>query len=195
MPQKIRSVQVVYEGRHEVVVANVDDASGDGFRREIIVRPDAAVVLPYDMSRRCALLVRIPRTPVQFISGQPEMLEAVAGVIEDGEDAQACIRREAMEEAGVELRSLEPIAIVFASPGYSTERQHLFLAPYTRADRAGAGGGAVGEHEDIEPVEVPLPDLWTWIERGAVDDLKTFALVHALRARRADLFEPAEEEA
>ncbi len=195
MPQKIRNVQVVYEGRHEVLVASVDDAHGDAFRREIVVRPDAAVVLPYDPSRRCALLVRLPRTPVQFIAGQPEMLEAVAGVIEDGETPEICIRREAMEEAGVELSTLEPIGTVFASPGYSTERQHLFLAPYSRADKAGAGGGAAGEHEDIEPIEVPLPDLWTWIERGAVDDLKTFALVHALRARRADLFEAAEEEA
>lgn len=189
MPQKIRSAQVVYEGRHEVLVATVADSQGDAFRREIIVRPDAAVVLPYDPDRRCALLVRVPRTPVQFICGQESVLEAVAGVIEDAEEPATAAIREAMEEAGVELSSLEPVATVFASPGYSTERHHLYLAPYDRTDRAGLGGGAHGEHEDIEPVEIPLAELWVRVRKGSIDDLKTLALIHALRARQPDLFE------
>jgi nudix-type nucleoside diphosphatase (YffH/AdpP family) len=193
MPQKIRSAHVVYEGRHELLVATVVDAHGDAFRREIVVRGDAACALPYDPDRRTALLVRLPRTPVQFVSGQTSMLEALAGVIDEGENAEDCVRREAMEEAGVRLGMLESVGSVFASPGYSTERLHLYLAPYGRADRESEGGGAPGEHEDIEPVEAPLADLWTWIERGAVDDLKTFALIHALRARRPELF--AEEAA
>jgi nudix-type nucleoside diphosphatase (YffH/AdpP family) len=189
MPQTIKSAQVVYEGRHEVLVATVSDQHGDSFRREIIVRPDASAVLPYDPDRRMGLMVRLPRTPVQFISGRDHLLEVPAGVIEDGEDPGSCIRREAMEEAGVTLGPLDPVATLFASPGYSTEQLHLFLAPYKASDRAGAGGGAVGEHEDIEVIEVRLTTLWSALEGGRIADMKTFALLHALRMRRPALFD------
>ena len=188
MPQTIKSAQVVYEGRHEVLLATVVDGQGDAFRREIIVRGDAACVLPYDPDRRTALMVRLPRTPAQFIAGLANVLEAPAGVIEEGEAAETCIRREAMEEAGVKLATLEPVATAFSSPGYSTERLHLFLAPYAKADRTAHGGGVAGEHEDIEVVEMDLSELWSWAEHGAIQDMKTLALVLALRTRRPGLF-------
>jgi nudix-type nucleoside diphosphatase (YffH/AdpP family) len=188
MSQTIRSAQIVYEGRHEVLVATVADRHGDAFRREIIVRGAAACVLAYDPDRRTALMVRLPRTPVQFLTGQATMLEAVAGVIDDGETPEDCIRREAMEEAGVRLDALEPVGSTFTSPGYSTERLHLYLAPYAPGDRAAEGGGAPGEHEDIEPVETPLDLLWRMTERGEIEDLKTFALIHALKTRHPELF-------
>lgn len=188
MVQTIKSAQVVYEGRHEVLVATVVDSHGDAFRREIVVRGDAACVLPYDPDRRVVLMVRLPRTPAQFIAELANVLEAPAGVIEDGEAAETCIRREAMEEAGVRLTTLEPIATAFASPGYSTERLHLFLAPYAASDRTADGGGLASEHEDIEVVEMRLSELWAWEEAGAIQDMKTLALVLALRTRRPELF-------
>jgi 8-oxo-dGTP pyrophosphatase MutT (NUDIX family) len=51
------------------------------------------------------------------------------------EDAPATARREANEELGVDLKSLEFVATVWSSPGVSTERQSLFLAPYRSAGR------------------------------------------------------------
>ena len=188
MTQTIKSAQVVYEGRHEVLLATVVDAQGDAFRREIVVRGDAACVLPYDPERRMALMVRLPRTPAQFIAGLANVLEAPAGVIEEGEAAEVCIRREAMEEAGVRLKTLEAVGTAFSSPGYSTERLHLFLAPYAPADRTAHGGGVAGEHEDIEVIEMSLAELWSWAEHGAIQDMKTLTLVLTLRTRRPELF-------
>src|SRR4029077_12603918 len=97
MVQTIKTAQVVYEGRHEVLVATVVDDHGDAFRREIVVRGDAACVLPYDPDRRMALMVRLPRTPAQFIAGLANVLEAPAGVIEDGGAAAPCTRRGAWQ--------------------------------------------------------------------------------------------------
>ena len=48
------------------------------------------------------------------------------------------------------LRSLEPLGTAWACPGISTERMHLYLAPYDPADRVSQGGGLADEHEDIE---------------------------------------------
>jgi 8-oxo-dGTP pyrophosphatase MutT (NUDIX family) len=54
--------------------------------------------------------------------------DARAGMIEN-EDADTTARREAYEELGVDLPSLEFVARVWSSPGVLTERQSLFLAP------------------------------------------------------------------
>ena len=58
----------------------------------------------------------------------------------------ASAERGAVATAGVEV-SLEFVARVWSSPGVSTERQSLFLAPYRPSDRNGKGGGVRGDHE------------------------------------------------
>jgi hypothetical protein len=93
-----------------------------------------------------------------------------------------------MEEAGLALGALDFVGAPYAMPGVSTERIHLFLAAYGAADRTGEGGGVAGEHERIVVEEVPLADLWGRIERGEIADMKTLALVQALRLRRPALF-------
>ena len=37
-------------------------------------------------------------------------------------------------------------------------------------------------------MEVPLDQLWAWVEQRKIEDLKTLALILALRVRRPDLF-------
>src|ERR1700733_6993951 len=115
----------------------------DGFR-EVESHGNAAAVLPYDAERCCALVVRLFRAPVLVATGGFISEEACAGMIEL-EDAPATARREANEELGVDLKSLQFIARVWSSPGVSTERQSLFLAPYRPADRSDKGGGAPGD--------------------------------------------------
>lgn len=161
---------------------------GDEMIREVLVSPPAAAVLPYDEARRMIVLVRQLRVPVLQAGGPPEILEAIAGIVDPGETPEASIRREAMEEAGLRLNALESLGAAWASPGYSTERIHLFLAPYSPADRTGRGGGLVEEHEHIAVREIATADLRSMLERNALSDLKTFALAQALALRRPQLF-------
>jgi hypothetical protein len=74
-------------------------------------------------------------------------------------------------------------------PGISTERAHLFLAPYSAADRVEAGGGLKDEHEEIEVCELALDDLAAQADGGGVADLKLLVLVQTLRLRHPDLFD------
>ena len=173
--------------------------------RIALVMPDGAVVerhiedhggavalLPYDPDRRTALLVSMPRAPVVRI-GDPDLLEAIAGSLESDEDPEACACREALEEAGLDLDSLELVGRVWSMPGLSTERISLYLAPYSQASRIEAGGGAAGEHENIAVHEVPLAELWRSAAAGGLPDLKTLALLQALRIRSPALFADSDE--
>jgi hypothetical protein len=73
-------------------------------------------------------------------------------------------------------------------PALSTERAHLFLAPYRAADRVAAGGGLASEHEGISVPRCRSPNSPPWRTGGTLTELKLFALVQTLRLRRPELF-------
>jgi nudix-type nucleoside diphosphatase (YffH/AdpP family) len=187
MSISIDHIDTAYAGWGQYLIATVRLADGTLVRREIEHHGAAACVLPYDPARKTAILIRQFRAPVFYIAGAAETLEAIAGIIET-ESPVECARREALEEAGVRLQTLEPVGAVFTMPGISTERMHLFLAVYDASDRIGEGGGLVEEHEGTRPVETTLLELSALADAGTLADLKTLALLQTLRARRPDLF-------
>jgi ADP-ribose diphosphatase len=95
--------------------------------RELFERGEAAVVLPYDPVRQEVLLVEQFRVGAITRPEDPWLLEPVAGMIEPGETAAGVARREAAEEAGLELRDLVPIGSYYPSPGGSDEVCHAFV--------------------------------------------------------------------
>src|SRR5712671_6091810 len=124
MKPEILERQIAYAGYATVERLRMRLTDSAEVSREVERHGNAAAVLPYDAERRCALVVRLFRAPVLVATGGFISEEACAGMIEL-EDASATARREANEELGVDLKSLEFIARVWSSPGVSTERQSL----------------------------------------------------------------------
>ena len=106
--------------------------------RELFERGDAAVVLPYDPLREEIVLVEQFRLGALERAGDPWLLEPVAGIIEPGEAPPAVARREAAEEAGLELLDLVPIGSYFPSPG---AQQRALLRLSSRGSTAAAPAG------------------------------------------------------
>ena len=188
MTWKLLDQTVVHDGWGRFLLLKVEVAKGVVVERQLDDHGSAACVLPYDPERRTALLARLPRVGPLFMSLDPRLTEAPAGMLDPAESGQDCARREAMEELGVRLDALESVARAWSAPGVSTETIDLYLAPYSRADRVGQGGGVEGEHESIEAIEVDLDDLWGQALRGTIADMKTLLLVYALYARHPELF-------
>lgn len=183
----ITGVETLHDGWTQILRATVRYPDGRLVRREMEHHGAAVGVLPYDPDRRVAMLISQIRAPPLHVANEAAVLEAPAGLLDEG-DPEAGARREAMEETGVRLGALEPVALVWTMPGISTERMHLFLAPYGESDRVAAGGGVSSENEAIEVVELPLADLARRADGGGLSDLKTLLLVQTLRLRRPDLF-------
>lgn len=184
----ILRVEPKYRGWCTLFLATVRLANGRVITREIEDHGNAACVLPYDPERRTAMVVSQLRAPPLHAGGVAALIEAPAGLIDTGEDGATAARREAMEEVGVRLSALEPVANAWTMPGISSERMALFLGVYSAADQVATGGGIASEHEEIEVVEMPLASLAAMADNGMLADLKTFALVQTLRLRGPELF-------
>ncbi len=153
--------------------------------REIYDHGNGSAVLPLDAARGTVLLVRQFRLAAHLQGGSGFLIEVCAGLNDDLAPEQA-VRKEAEEELGCAVRDLRHITDIYMSAGSLSERISLFMARYTPADRFSAGGGAEGEGEDIEVLEMPLDAALAMIDSGAIVDAKTIVLLlEADRRRRA----------
>lgn len=187
MKPEIVETRTLFSGWTRLLSARIRLANGKVAVREIEDHGRAVAVLPYDEERGTILLVRLLRAPALFAENALDVLEAPAGLIDD-EDAEAAARRELLEETGYRIGRLERVAAAWTSPGLSTEKMDMFLAPYTADAREGPGGGVDAENENITVVEMKAADAWAMLETGELDDMKTLALLLFLRARHASLF-------
>lgn len=186
MAVEIKGREQVYKGWTTLHRLTLSDGR-ETFTREVEDHGSAVGVLPYDPERRVVLLVRMPRGPV-LQSGEADILEIPAGLLEAGESPEVAARREAAEETGLALGALEPVGTFWTSPGISTERITLFLAAYRAEDRVGLGGGLAQEHENISVVELPIEDAVSDMAAGRAVDMRVYTLLQVLRLRRPDLF-------
>lgn len=145
-----------------------DGGMTEQFDREVLWRRDAVCVLPYDPNRDEVVLIEQFRTSALFNGDRAWMIEAVAGLVEDGESIEEVGRRELQEESGLEaIGEMLPITMVYASPGFCCERFHLFCA---RVDATRAGGihGLDEEHEDIRVFALPFAEAFAQWEAGKI---------------------------
>jgi nudix-type nucleoside diphosphatase (YffH/AdpP family) len=179
---KLRKMDVLSDNHYTLRKAHFDFKRRSGTwqsqMRESYDMGDGAAVLPIDRPRDRLLLVRQFRWPV-FEAGRRELfIEAIAGKL-DGDDPETCVRREAMEEAGLKVGALERVTRCFSSPGAVKERLSLFLATYDSAAPREKGGGHESEGEDIEVLELTLEEAMAMVECGEIADMKTILLLQA----------------
>jgi ADP-ribose pyrophosphatase len=114
------------------------------------------------------------------------MLEPVAGMIEAGESAPEVARREAVEEAGLELLDLVPVGSYYPSPGGSSEVCEAFIG---RVDSGDAGGlfGLAEHGEDVKAHVLPLATALAWLEAGRFRAASTLITLQWLALHQAEL--------
>ncbi|MBD2783977.1 ADP-ribose diphosphatase [Xenorhabdus sp. DI] len=138
-------------------------------KREVFERGHAGVLLPYDPVRDEVVLIEQIRIPAIETSQTPWLLEVVAGMIEEGENAEQVVRREAVEEAGIEVKRCQPALSYLSSPGGTTERMHIFVGEVDATTASGVHG-LEGEHEDIRVLVVSREQAYQWVEAGMIDN-------------------------
>ena len=161
---------------------------GKLINRELFVRHDAVCVLPYDPQRDCVVLIEQFRVGALDKSLNPWLIELVAGLIDKDEQPEQVARREAVEEAGLELAELWPLTQYYPSPGGSDERVHLYVG---RCDSRGAGGvhGLEDEGEDIRVLVWSLDEALAAVANGRIDNAASIIALQWLALNRAKVRE------
>lgn len=152
---------------HDLSFRRFDGSMSETITRAAFVSGDAVTVLPYDPRRDRVLLIE------QFRAGphargdrNPWSLEAIAGRIDPGESAEDCARREAVEEAGLMLGDLLPVAAYYPSPGAKTEFLYSFVGLADLPDGVAGVHGVAEEAEDIRGHVIGFDMLMALVRSG-----------------------------
>ena len=108
--------------------------------RERVERLRAAAILLYDPDADRVVMIEQFRIGAHEAGAGAWLLETVGGYVPPDESPEKVARREAMEEAGCEVREVEAIGEFYLSPGTSVER----IALYCGRVQAPAGGALHG---------------------------------------------------
>jgi 8-oxo-dGDP phosphatase len=154
-------------------------------REDKIVRPDGSAGI-YSVVDKPEGVIVIPREDGRlFLVEQfryavsARRWEFPAGTAPDRQHmpAPALAARELSEETGLRSGRLTQIGIVDVAPGFSSQRQAVFLAEDLSA------GATAREHEeqDMDGRWWSSDDVWTAVARGEICDAQTLAALTLLR--------------
>jgi 8-oxo-dGTP pyrophosphatase MutT (NUDIX family) len=153
----------VYAGR--VVRLNVETVelpNGHRTDLEILHHPGGAAVVALDAEGRVCLLHQFRHAAGGWVWELP------AGKLEPGEPPAVTVRRELIEEGGVQAHDWQDLGWYFSSPGVFTEKIYLYLAtglePAPHAPEAG---------EVFEVHWIPLATAVARVHSGEFTDGKT----------------------
>jgi len=190
---KILKRETVYQGfarldcyrlRHRLYAGGWSEE----MEREIFERGRTVGVLLYDPARDTVILVEQFRLPAHLAGFPAWELEIVAGIVDhEDESAEDLARREAKEEAGIEiLGDLVPVHRFMPSPGACTEQVDLYCG---RVDAQGAGGihGLAQEHEDIKVVVLSYRAAMKKLRGDEIKNGLTALALYWLAAHRPEL--------
>jgi ADP-ribose pyrophosphatase len=138
--------------------------SGRTVVRQVVQHPGAVVIMPQLADGRLLMIAQY-----RFAMGET-LLEFPAGTLEPGEAPLACARRELIEETGYRAEHWRPLGMIYPSPGYCDERQHLLMATGLVPEPAAADDDEV---IDVKPMTVR--EVEQAITNGALVDAKSIA--------------------
>ncbi|WP_300030461.1 NUDIX domain-containing protein [uncultured Roseobacter sp.] len=156
--------------------------------RAVFRAPDATLVLPYDPVRDRVLLVEQMRMgPLARGDRVLWQLEPVAGRLDPGEAPQDAARREAFEEASLQIGDMFSVAEAYCSPGNSSEFYYIYVGFADLPDTASGTGGLISEQEDIRSHILSFEELMAMCDRMELANAPLITSAYWLARHRSRL--------
>lgn len=136
--------------------------------REMFERGSAAAMLPYDPQLDKVVIIEQIRVGA-LEHDHPWQLEIVAGIFDRDESPEEVVRREAMEEAGVEVGRLEKITSYYPSSGGCSEKLEVYVGEVDSSLAKGVHGLDY-EGEDIKVHVVSREEAYQLVKNGRIEN-------------------------
>ncbi len=134
--------------------------------REYVSHPGAVAAIPFLSSSEIILVKQY-----RYATGET-LLEIPAGTIEKNETPEETIIRELQEEIKYKPGNIEKLISVYLSPGYSSEKIHIFKATDLKECSLKAEND-----EKIEIVKIKIEEVISKINSGEIKDGKTVVAI------------------
>src|SRR3989339_1865971 len=131
--------------------------------REVIEHPGSAAVIPF-ITKDEIILIQQYRHAVKEL-----IYEIPAGTLDEGETFITCAKRELEEEIGYRAGTLDPLIILYPSPGILSETIHIFKA--TNLVKTQINYQADESIKGI--VQMKLNEAFEMVRKGLIRDAKT----------------------
>jgi nudix-type nucleoside diphosphatase (YffH/AdpP family) len=187
-PSGMTQAQVITHRRHtpytnwfSVLEEDLSFAKHEGGQSPVVNRAtfmsgDSVLILPYDPKRDRVLLIEQFRAGPHFRGDpHPWTLEPVAGRIDPGETPEQAARREAVEEARLDLQAMHSAGRGYPSPGCSSEHYNFFVGI---ADLPDEIVGVAGEEAEAEDIRSHLFDFTTFMQMIDNDRISAYPTCH-----------------
>lgn len=132
--------------------------------REVVDHQGGVCILPIDSNKNVYCVKQFRYAFMQ------ELIELPAGKLEIGETPEYCAHRELSEETGLSAASMVNLGTIYPTPGYCTEKLHLFAATGLTWGEAHPDPG-----EFLSVVKIPLLQMQSMIFDNTIKDAKTIA--------------------
>ncbi|HDY7742321.1 TPA: ADP-ribose diphosphatase [Vibrio vulnificus] len=155
---------IKYRFRHKLFAGGWSNV----IEREMFERGHAAAMLPYDPIRDQVVLIEQIRVGA-LEHRHPWQLEIVAGMIDRDESADDVVRREAQEEAGLEVGQLVSVVSYYPSAGGCSEKLDVFIGEVD-ASKAHGIHGLDYEDEDICVHVMTREQAYDLVKQGKIEN-------------------------
>lgn len=149
----------------------VDIVQPDGgkvrLKRDILRVGRTVGVIAVDLTRDEIVVIRQFRLAAHLGLGLGDLVEIPAGYVDLGETPLEAVRRECLEEIGVEPQALREIYTFLPAPGLLDEHATIFIAAVDAAQTPKHAGAAY-ESEQTLPTRVRIDDALDALRRGAI---------------------------
>jgi len=159
---EIISTEAIYKGKvFDIRIDEIREVDIE-YKREIVVHKGSCVIMPLFDDGTVALVRQYRHAAGKYL------LEIPAGTLNPNEDPQIGARRELEEEIGVKAGKLEKLGEFYVSPGFLTEKMHLYLATDLIETQQRL------ESDEILTIEkFTIPEALKMVESGDIEDAKT----------------------
>ncbi|KEY91211.1 ADP-ribose pyrophosphatase [Candidatus Photodesmus blepharus] len=136
--------------------------------REMFERGHAAAILPYDPITDQVVIVEQIR--IGALEDQsPWQLEIVAGIVDAEESSEEVVRRESIEEAGINIGRVMKITSYYPSSGGCSEKLDLFIGEVNAAKAYGIHGLKY-RGENIRVLVMNRKEAYHLVKEGSIEN-------------------------
>jgi len=162
------SKKIVYESPYfNIVDVEIEFTPNLTRHYEIIEKNDTSMIVPINAKDEVILIREY------FYAADERQIALPKGRIEKGQNALDAANRELQEEIGYKAGKLEKLGVLTISPGYYTQKTHVFLAQELTESRLPGD-----EDEEIEVLPMALERVEELIESGEIAEARVIAALY-----------------